>query len=51
VRLKYKGGLRPKILCGNRFYEAHRDIAEKASHHSKKASIPPKMYLKCLAIL
>jgi hypothetical protein len=29
----------------------HRDIAEKASHHFKKASIPIKIYLKSFAIL
>jgi hypothetical protein len=29
----------------------HTDMAEKASHHFKKASIPLKMYLKSLAIL
>jgi hypothetical protein len=32
-------------------YKGHRDIAEKASHHFKKASIPLKMYLKILEIL
>jgi hypothetical protein len=42
--LSCRGGLRPKSLCGNRFYKGHRDIAE-------KASIPLKMYLKSLAIL
>jgi hypothetical protein len=39
-----RGGLWPKILRG-------RDIAEKASHHFKKASTPLKMYLKSLTIL
>jgi hypothetical protein len=34
-----------------RFYKCHRDIADKASHHFKKVSIPLKMYFKCLAIL
>jgi hypothetical protein len=47
-----RGGLGSKSLRGNRFYKGHRDIAEKASHHFKKASIPKKkMYLKSLAIL
>jgi hypothetical protein len=32
-------------------FKGHRDIAEIASHHFKKASIPIKMYLKSLAIL
>jgi hypothetical protein len=45
------GGLVSKSLRGNRFYKGHRDIAGKASHHLKKASIPLKMYLKSLAIL
>jgi hypothetical protein len=49
--VSYRGGLRPKSLRGNRFYNGHRDIAEKASHHFKKASIPLKMHLKSLAIL
>jgi hypothetical protein len=40
-----------KSLRGNRFYKDHRDIAEKASHHFKKASIPLTMYLKCHEIL
>jgi hypothetical protein len=46
-----RGGLGPKSLGGNRFYKGHRDIAEKASHDLKKASIPLIMYLKRLAIL
>jgi hypothetical protein len=46
-----RGGLRPKILRGNRFYKGHKDIAEKASHHFKKPFIPLKMYLKSLVIL
>jgi hypothetical protein len=40
-----------KSLCGNRFYKCHRDIAEKASHHCKEASIALKMNLKSLSIL
>jgi hypothetical protein len=47
----FRGGLEPKSLRGNRYYKDHKDIAEKASHHFKKASIPLKMYLKSLAIL
>jgi hypothetical protein len=46
-----RGGLGPKSLRGNRFYKSHRDIAEIASYHFKKASIPLKTYLKSLAIL
>jgi hypothetical protein len=46
-----RGGMEPKSLRGNRFYKDHRNIAEKASHYFKKASIPLKMYLKRLAIL
>jgi hypothetical protein len=38
-------------LRGNRFYKGYREIAEKASNHFKKASIPLKIYLKSLAIL
>jgi hypothetical protein len=45
------GGLGPKSIRDNMFYKCHRDIAEKASHPFKKASIPLKMYLKSLAIL
>jgi hypothetical protein len=33
-----RGGLGPKILRGNRFFKSHRNIAEIASHHIKKAS-------------
>jgi hypothetical protein len=44
-------GLGPKSLRSNRFYKGHRGIAEKASPHLKKASIPLKMYLKSLEIL
>jgi hypothetical protein len=44
-----KGELGTKSLRGNMFYKGHRDIAEKASHHFKKAPIPLKMYLKSLA--
>jgi hypothetical protein len=50
-RLHYRGGLGPKSLRGKRFYKGHRDIAEKTSHHFKKASITLKMYLKSLAKL
>jgi hypothetical protein len=46
--IKTRGILGPKSLRGNRFYKRHRDIAEKASHHFKKASILLKMYLKSL---
>jgi hypothetical protein len=46
-----QGGLGPKSFRGNRFYKGHRDIAKKASHHFKKASIPLKMYFRSLAIL
>jgi hypothetical protein len=46
-----RGGLEPKSLGNIRFYKGYRDIAGKASHHFKKASIPLKMYLKSLAIL
>jgi hypothetical protein len=46
-----KSGLGPKSFGGNRFYEGHRDISEKASHHFKNASIPLKVYLKSPAIL
>jgi hypothetical protein len=42
------GGLGPKSLHGNRYYESHRDIAEKASHYFKKYYNPRKMYLKSL---
>jgi hypothetical protein len=41
----------PKSLLGNRFYKGHSDIAEKASQHFKKASIPLNMYLKSLPVL
>jgi hypothetical protein len=34
-----------------RCYRGHRDIAEKASHLFKKASIPLNMYLKSLTVL
>jgi hypothetical protein len=33
-----------KKLRGNRFYKGHKDIAEKASHHFRNASIPLKMH-------
>jgi hypothetical protein len=46
-----RGGLGPKSLRGNRFYKSHIDIAEKALHHFKKASIPLKIYLKDLQFL
>jgi hypothetical protein len=46
-----RGGLESKSLRGKRFYKGHRDIAENASHHFKKALIPLKMYLQSLAIL
>jgi hypothetical protein len=46
-----RGGMEQKSLRGNSFYKSHREIAEKAQHHFKKASIPLKMYLKSLAIL
>jgi hypothetical protein len=46
-----RGGLVPKNLRGNMFYKGHRDMAEKATQHFKKASIPLKIYLKTLAIL
>jgi hypothetical protein len=49
--IRSRGGLGPKNLRGNNFYKDHRDIAEKASHHFKNASIPLKMYLKSLEIL
>jgi hypothetical protein len=45
-----RGGLEPKSLRGNRFYKGHKDIAEKASYHFKKSSIPLKMCLKSLAV-
>jgi hypothetical protein len=41
----------PKSFRGNKFYKNHRVIAEKASHHFKKASIPLKMVLKSLTVL
>jgi hypothetical protein len=44
-------GLNPKSLRGKRFHKDHRYIAEKASFHFNKASIPIKMYLKSLEIL
>jgi hypothetical protein len=44
-------GLGPKSLRGYRFYERHRDIAEKASQHFKKAFISLKIYLKSLTVL
>jgi hypothetical protein len=47
----HRAGLGQRSLRGNRFYQGHRDIPEKASHHFKKVSIPLKMYLKSLAIL
>jgi hypothetical protein len=43
--------LGPKSLLGNRFYKNPRDIAEKASHHIKKATILLKIFLKILVIL
>jgi hypothetical protein len=43
-----RDGLVPKSHSGNRFYEGHRDIAENASQHFKKESIPIKMYFKSL---
>jgi hypothetical protein len=48
---KTKNGLGPKSLRGNMFYKGHIEIAEKASHHFKKAPISLTMYLKGLAIL
>jgi hypothetical protein len=47
----FRGGLEPKTFHDKRIYKGHRDIEKKASHHSKKASIPLKMYLKNPAIL
>jgi hypothetical protein len=44
------GGLGSQSLRCNRFYKGHREIAEKASYHFKKAYIPLKMLLKSLAI-
>jgi predicted nucleic-acid-binding protein len=46
-----RDGLEPKNLHGNRFYKGHREIAEKASQHFEKASIPLKMYLKSFTVL
>jgi hypothetical protein len=46
-----RDGLGPKSLRDYRFYKGNRDIAEKASQHFEKASIPLKMYLKSLAVL
>jgi hypothetical protein len=43
-----RDGLGPKSLRGDRFHNGHRNIAEKASQHFEKASIPLKMYLKSL---
>jgi hypothetical protein len=43
-----RDGLGIKNPRGNMFYKDHRDIAEKASQHFKKASISLKMYLKSL---
>jgi hypothetical protein len=40
-----------KRLPSNRSYKNHRDIAKKASHHIKKATILLKIYLKILVIL
>jgi hypothetical protein len=39
------GGLGPKSLCGNK---GHRELAEKASHNFKKASISLKNSLTIL---
>jgi hypothetical protein len=52
-RYANRSGLEPKSLRDNRFYKGHRDIAEQASHHFKKASIPLKTlnYLNIFAIL
>jgi hypothetical protein len=46
-----RGGLESKSHRSKRFYKGHRDIAEKASHHFKKALIPLTVYLKSFAIL
>jgi hypothetical protein len=46
----WQGRTGAKKARGNRFYKSLRDIAEKAPHHFKKASIPIKMYLKSLEI-
>jgi hypothetical protein len=49
--VRNRSGVGPKRLRGNKFYKSHRDVAEKASRHFKKATIPLKMYLKILGIL
>jgi hypothetical protein len=37
-------GLGLKSFRGSMFYKAHKEFAEKFSHHFKKASIPLKIY-------